>query len=97
MPKAHEEYRSSIEPKVNKILSEIDKLTKFSLSKDYDIGDVKHINDAIRKASNKMLKTLTNNLEEGEQFTFSKQPAPAQPAQEKRENTSNLDSNSSSS
>jgi hypothetical protein len=75
MPKAHEEYRSSIAPKVNKILSEIDKLTKFSLSKDYAIGDVKHINDAVRKASNKMLKTLTNNLEEEEQFTFNKTPS----------------------
>jgi hypothetical protein len=80
MPKAHEEYRSSIAPKVNKILSEIDKLTKFSLSKDYAIGDVKHINDAVRKASNKMLKTLTNNLEEEEQFTFSKTQSPVEKA-----------------
>jgi hypothetical protein len=72
MSKSHDEYRASVTPKVSKILSDIDKLTKFSLSKDYDLEDVKQINDAIKKASVKMQKTLTNNLQEDEAFKFNK-------------------------
>lgn len=88
MSKAHEEFRASAATKVNKILTDIDKLTKFSLSKDYDLDDVKQINEAIRKASAKMLKTLSNNLEEEEEFSFGKsetkvdeKPQQSQPVQ----------------
>lgn len=73
MSKAQEEFRTSATVKVNKILSDIDKLTKFSLSKEYNEKDVKQINEAIKKASAKMLKTLLNNLEEEESFSFGKQ------------------------
>lgn len=95
MPKAHKEYRSSIKPKIQKILSDIERLTKFSLSKEYDLDDVKQINEAIRKSSQKMLKTLTNNLEEEDNFEFLSDEKVENKTQESRKSVEANDSTTS--
>lgn len=87
------EYQKIIEPRVNKILSDIEKLVKISLAKEYTLDDVKQIENAIKKSSNKMLKTLSNNLEEAESFSFESESLSYEKEKEKEINNNISTSN----
>lgn len=64
------QYQKLIEPKVQKIIEDIDKIKKLSLTKDYTADDVKLIETALKSSANRLSKHLINNLEDAETFSF---------------------------
>lgn len=63
-------YQKLIEPKIQKLLEDIEKIKKISLTKDYTLDDVKAIDSAIKSASNKLTKSLVTNLDDTDTFSF---------------------------
>lgn len=62
-------FQKGAATRVNKILSDIDKLTKYSIGKEYQEDDIKKINQAIRKAADRLSKTLLI-VEDATEFDF---------------------------